>query len=225
MLNKQKGNMYDFVSHTWNAIKGICPHDCSYCYMKAFPQKKMRFDEQELKTDLGRGNFIFVGSSIDMFAHDMPSEWIEKVLEHCRKFDNTYLFQSKNPSRFSQLISAFFPEKTILGTTIETNRFYYISNAPSIKNRSKGISNPTLPFPKMITIEPIMDFDLEELVKLIQPAKPKWVNIGADSKHHLLNEPSYEKVMVLKSRLEGFTTVKLKSNLKRLKKNRGDERV
>lgn len=26
--------MYDFVTHTWNTIKGECPHDCSYCYMK-----------------------------------------------------------------------------------------------------------------------------------------------------------------------------------------------
>jgi len=25
-LNKQKGNMYGFVTHTWNVIKGKCPH-------------------------------------------------------------------------------------------------------------------------------------------------------------------------------------------------------
>jgi DNA repair photolyase len=33
-LNPSKGNMYPFVTHTWNPIRGKCPHDCSYCYMK-----------------------------------------------------------------------------------------------------------------------------------------------------------------------------------------------
>jgi hypothetical protein len=28
------GNMYAFVTHTGNPIKELCPHDCSYCYMK-----------------------------------------------------------------------------------------------------------------------------------------------------------------------------------------------
>ena len=26
-LTKSRGNMYPFVTHTWNAIKGICFHD------------------------------------------------------------------------------------------------------------------------------------------------------------------------------------------------------
>jgi len=218
MLNKQKGNMYDFVTHTWNAIKGICPHDCSYCYMKSFPQKAMRLDEQEFKTDLGQDNFIFVGSSIDMFAVDVPDEWIGCVLAHCRKFDNTYLFQSKYPVRFNRFLTDF-PQHVILATTIETNRdLHMISNAPCAENRVDGIATPILAqYEKMITIEPIMDFDLDELVALIQEVKPNWVNIGADSKHHNLPEPSYEKVMRLKERLEIFTTVKLKSNLERLR--------
>jgi DNA repair photolyase len=33
-LNRAKGNMFDFISHTWNPIKGACFHDCEYCYMK-----------------------------------------------------------------------------------------------------------------------------------------------------------------------------------------------
>ena len=92
-LNKQAGDMYGFVTHTWNAIKGKCMHDCCYCYMKRFPQKELWFDEKELKTDLGTGNFIFVGSSTDMFADNVPDEWIRKVLDYCRTFNNTYLFQ------------------------------------------------------------------------------------------------------------------------------------
>ena len=68
-LNESKGNMYEFVTHTWNTVKGRCPHDCSYCYMKRWgKQRDPYFDRRELKTDLGEGNFIFVGSSCDIFA-------------------------------------------------------------------------------------------------------------------------------------------------------------
>jgi len=78
-LNKSKGNMYEFVTHTWNAIKGECPHDCSYCYMKRWGKlNPIRLDTREFKTDLGEGNFIFVGSSCDMFADSIPYEWIEE---------------------------------------------------------------------------------------------------------------------------------------------------
>ena len=57
-LNKSTGNMYEFITHTWNTIKGECPHGCSYCYMKRWgKQQPVHFDEKELKTDLGIGNF------------------------------------------------------------------------------------------------------------------------------------------------------------------------
>ena len=103
-LNESTGNMYDFVTHTWNTVKGKCPHDCSYCYMKRWKnQKKIRFDSKELETDLGKGNFIFVGSSCDLFAHDILYEWIIKTMEHLKRFDNKYLFQSKNPEYFDAI--------------------------------------------------------------------------------------------------------------------------
>jgi len=28
-LNISKGNMYEFITHTWNTIKCECNHDCS----------------------------------------------------------------------------------------------------------------------------------------------------------------------------------------------------
>ena len=56
-LNKSNGNMYDFVTDTWNVVKGKCPHNCSYCYMKRHPQKALRFDKQELKTNFETGKY------------------------------------------------------------------------------------------------------------------------------------------------------------------------
>ncbi len=217
-LNIQKGQMYGFVSHTWNVIKGICPHDCSYCYMKVYKQNPMRFDEKELKTDLGSNNFIFVGSSCDMFANNgVKREWILKVLEVCRNYPkNTYLFQSKNPYRFVEFLK-YFPKNMILGTTIETTEVGY-SNAPSPSKRMCAMESVELfKVDKMVTIEPIIDFNLQTMVDWIKRINPKWVNIGADSKGHNLPEPSKEKIEDLIKELEKFTEVKIKDNLRRLR--------
>lgn len=217
MLNKSKGNMYPFVTHTWNVIKGKCVHDCSYCYMKFFPQKDLWFDKKELKTDLGNRNFIFIGSSTDMWADNIPIEWLNDILHYIRQFNNTYLFQSKNPCRFKEIFRYPDTDNIIYGTTIETNRqdlINEISNAPSIEERVSAMEN--ISDRKMLTIEPIMDFDVNVLIEMIKRINPLWVNVGADSKGHELPEPSTEKIQELISKLKIFTDVKLKSNLKRL---------
>jgi len=216
-LNTQKGNMYGFVNFTWNTVKGKCPHDCSYCYMKRFPQNDVRFDNKELKTDLGSGNFIFVGSSCDMFANDIPDEWIEKTLSHCRKHQNNkYLFQSKNPSRMTEF-DKFFPDNTMFCTTIETNRNILLdkySGGGSYENR---LSNVFEMENLMITIEPIMDFD-QVFIKDLKWTCAKQINIGADSGNNGLPEPSKEKILAFIEQLEKFTVVFQKPNLKRLLK-------
>lgn len=217
-LNESKGNMYDFVTHTWNSIKGKCFHDCSYCYMKRFGnQKPVRLDEKELKTDLGLDNFIFVGSSCDMFADDISAEWIIKTLDHCRKFDNKYLFQSKNPGIFAHF-SLLMP-KAVFCTTIESNRYYenIMGNSPHPSFRSKVMKKITF-IDKYVTIEPILDFDLIPFVDKIKQCNPQQVNIGADSGGHNLPEPPKEKILELISELEKFTKVNQKKNLNRLLK-------
>ncbi|MBC8459655.1 MAG: hypothetical protein H8D67_16820 [Deltaproteobacteria bacterium] len=215
MLNKSKGNMYPFVTHTWNTIKGKCPHDCAYCYMKRFgEQPPLHFDEKELKTDLGEGNFIFVGSSCDMFASDILLGWIVKTLIHCREFENKYLFQTKNPG---QIMDYMLPPSSIVGTTIETNRKYpQMGKTDSPQNRVRYMNRISYEYKTMVTIEPIMDFDLVSLVDFVEDCHPEWVNIGADSQGHNLPEPPAKKIEQLIIELEKFTKVKIKPNLKRL---------
>lgn len=217
MLNKSKGNMYPWITDTFNIIKGACYHDCSYCYMKRYGQlKPVRFDTKELKTDLGSGNFIFIGSSCDMFAEDIPDEWIQRVFDHCAKFDNSYLFQTKNTERFVQFRKQF-PKNTVLCTTIETNRWM-----PDIMNKSPSPNSRSLwfsmlkEFDKYITIEPIMDFDLYWMESLIRNCNPIQVNIGADSGGNKLPEPSKEKLLALIDRLKKFTVIDNKRNLGRI---------
>ncbi len=213
--------MYPWVTHTWNAIKGACPHDCSYCYMKRWGKlNPVRLDEKELRADLEIGHFVFVGSSCDMFAKDIPDEWILKTLDYCNLFSNQYLFQTKNPSRISTyLIRSHLPKKSIVCTTIETNKWYPIimNNSPHPINRAIEMSR--LNVKTYATIEPIMDFDLKEMVSLIAMCNPEQVNIGADSGNNKLPEPSHDKIDTLIEELDTFTTVKLKANLKRLYEN------
>lgn len=222
-LNPQRGDMYGFVNSTWNAIKGKCvAHDCSYCFMKRFPQKDLHLDESEFKTDLGTGNFIFVGSSTDMFAESVPFEWTKRVLDYCKGFENRYLFQSKNPGRMA-LFTLYFPKNSVLGTTIESNRDYPdVSKAPKIADRAKWLKELGNVYETMVTIEPILDCDVDELVSIIKDIGPSWVNIGADSKGHGLPEPGPEKISALIDGLGEFTEVKVKKNLKRLMKEKED---
>ena len=212
--------MYNFVTYTWNTVKGECYHDCSYCYMKRWGKlKPVRFDEKELKTDLGAGNFIFVGSSCDMFAENIPDEWIKKTLKHMEQFDCKYLLQTKNPKRVLDYIDAcVITDKCIICTTIESDMFYpeIMKNSPQPMQRSIAMQELSEIIDTYVTIEPIMDFNLEHMVKMIKRCNPKQVNIGADSGNHKLPEPSAEKVLMLVKELEKFTVIARKTNLKRL---------
>lgn len=222
-MNKQSGEMYDWVSYTWSTIQGRCHHNCAYCYCigKPFFEGKLRFVEKNLKDNLGKNNTIFVGSSNDLFSSQVPAEWIIKTLEHCKRFDNTYLFQTKNPARFLDFYE-HFPQKTIFCITLETNRWYgqVMSNAPHPDERAAFFSELGIGVcttkEKCVTIEPIMDFDLDAFVTMIKVIRPTKVFIGADSKGHNLPEPSSAKVRTLINELKKFTEVITKSNLTRI---------
>jgi len=224
MLRQSKGNMYEFVTHTFNPIKGKCFHNCPYCYMKRWgEQKPLRLDRKELKTDLGKGNFIFVGSSTDMFAADVPEEWIFDVIYLLKKFDNKYLLQTKNPERLFNLLvsmSAVRPEQFVFATTIETNRGEIrFGDAPDVRRRSNAMARIAMHgFKTMVTCEPIIDFDVPDLTSLILLCDPEQINIGADSGGNGLPEPSPEKIQQLIESLERCDIKKVvkKKNLARI---------
>lgn len=225
-LNVAHGNMYGFVTHTYNTIKGKCPHGCTYCSIKTRAdqlkqiQKEVRLDRSEFKTDLGEGNFIFVGSSCDMWAEGIPEDWITKTLGYLAIYDkNKYLLQTKNPQRFLDLSDYLISDDYIYCTTIETNRSYTAMGlAPDTAVRAMAMKRlNTLGFKTMVTVEPIFDFDLAMLQLYIEACRPIWVNIGADSKGHNLPEPSKEKVLMLIDALtESRIKIINKDNLKRL---------
>ena len=220
-LNKAKGNMYPWVTHTWNPVKGKCPHRCDYCYMKKiyrrFRKKPAEPRLIEGHVNFGKGNTIFVCSSIDMFADLIPLTWSGRVINYAKEMGigNTFLFHTKNP-----LNTLLLPvrDNFILCATIESNLWHNaMGKAPPIENRFLGLHGYS--GRKMITIEPILDFDVVEFVKLIVACGPlEQVNIGADSGNNHLQEPSSEKIAALIEALRPFTRVHLKKNLKWLYK-------
>lgn len=217
--------MYSFVDITRNYIGGQCQHFCKYCFVNdikdKFPNVKARYTgeirllEKELKKNEGSGKVIFVQDMSDLFAENIPKEFILAILKHLKEYpDNTYLFQSKNPKRMLEF-DGLFPERSIFGTTIETNNYQLLkeySNAPLVRTDISKFKR------KFVTLEPIMQFDIKNFVWLLKSIKPDFVNIGADSKNHNLPEPSKEEITVLITELKKFTQVNLKDNLKRLNK-------
>ncbi len=225
--------MYPWVTDMHTHLGGACPHGCTYCCVqdmaKRFPVVKKRYTgkprlmPREFDVDYGTGKNIFIGHLTDLFASEIPGEWIEAVLRHCRKYPgNVYTFQSKNPKRFIDFAGQY-PVQSWFGTTIETNRtdiIRRISKAPDPIDRVIGMILIKNQFPEIktfITIEPILDFGPEHLIDLIRTARPDFINVGADSKKHRLPEPDGKKVMNLVHALEKeYLEIKIKGNLARL---------
>jgi len=188
-----------------------------------FYQGTLILKEKELKVNYGRGNTIFIEHMNDLFAKDVPGTYIDAILHHCAEYPkNDYVFQTKNPRRAWEM-SEFYPilQTSLIGTTIETNRENLItehSKAPPPYERFVYITKLHGAFQDtFITVEPVMKFDPEILGGWIAAAHPKFVNIGADSKHCQLPEPSPKDLNRLLSILkDNNVEVREKHNLGRL---------
>ena len=223
-LKKSVGNMYPWVTHTHCHLGGECPHRCSYCYVNSSPFGRpekyigpLRLIEKEFAVNYGSGKTIFIENCNDLFAAEVPQEFINKIIVHCLKWpDNTYVFQTKNPARYLTM-DALFPEGSILGTTIETNRFLPdIGCAPDPLERAFAMTK--LKGRKFVTIEPVLDFDVDILASWIDKIRPEFLNLGADSKNNNLPEPTVEKIMALVDKLHEYgIELREKHNLQRLK--------
>jgi hypothetical protein len=89
-----------------------------------------------------------------------------------------------------------------------------MGKTPAPEDRT--IAMDRLPYEKFITIEPVLDFDLDRFIGVIGNANPDKVFIGADSGNNNLPEPPKEKVLELITELVKFTKVVQKKNLGRL---------
>lgn len=149
----------------------------------------------------------------DLWGSWVPEEWINMVLDHIVKFPQTnFFFLTKNPSRYSEFLDKV-PAEVELGVTVETNRdegYERVSKAPKPGERLERMAELDWPR-KVVVIEPILDFDLEEFVKKLKDINPSEVYVGYDNYGNRLPEPTISKTRELVEKLGSFTRVHAKS--------------
>jgi DNA repair photolyase len=231
-IQKATGNMYPWVDYVHSYLRGACPYECPYCYVQAIARRfgntalqgPLRFAEKELKANYGaekyHGKTIFVEHTHDLFHPDVnPNDMLE-VLIKCQKAKSTrFVFQTRN-THIASLWREDLPQGSIVGTTIETNRT--IGKAPAPTERAiylKQTRNGANRCSSFITIEPILAFDLGEMIELIEIAEPDFINIGADSKGTGLEEPTAIEVKRLIDAIQVLgIEIRTKRNLDRILK-------
>ena len=132
-----------------------------------------------------------------------------------RSPDAMFLLQTKNPARYFEFLDVL-PGNVVLRATIESNRDYGVSKAPSPRERYEAMSAIEWGM-KFLSIEPIMDFDFEEFSMWIKDIKPGIVELGADNYGNHLPEPRWDKIELLLNHLKRICTVKQKEGLSRLR--------
>lgn len=219
----KRTNMYKLSVKQWSPFVG-CKHDCKYCrssfqtQLKRWAKKNcpqcFRFVPHEHPERLnqrlprtGYMQFIFTCSSGDIAF--CPTDYLEQIINEIRsQKDKTFLIQSKDPRTFNRVA---FPDNVILGVTLETNRddlYEGISKAPKPSLRYEDFLK-VKHSPKMVTIEPVIDLDLEVMTGWIQNINPCVVWLGYDSRKNRLPEPDLKKVKRLywEPGTRGFTVV------------------
>ncbi len=209
------GNMYELSKAQWNPFKG-CDFDCLYC-RESFQRMEKRdahgcadclayrphAHAEALTKSLpatGYMEFIFTCASGDIAFCD--DEYLSRIVARIQnETDKSFLLQSKNPATFHRIR---FPRNVILGTTLETTNdvgYDRISQAPPPSLRFRDFLTVNHPA-KMVTLEPLIEFDLDIMVSWIEELRPRFIWIGLDSKNclsrkHGIAEPSIEKVLDL----------------------------
>ena len=226
---------------TWNPFSGclyFCYNGGCWARLTALRLKHLdrykdgfapRYNEKELLKTFLPGQFIAVSLMGDIaFA---TKDQLLMILRRIRDFPHTYfLIQSKNPDYFRgwQISGVHFPPHVYLGTTIETNRNYGLTKAPAPIQRFRALTSCPHNL-KFLSIEPIMDFDLDELTHWVKLMQPDIIEVGADNYHNHLPEPPWWKVEKLLETLRNtpnflgaYPKVIEKDGLERLKGGKDD---
>jgi len=106
----------------------------------------------------------------------------EKYEKRGDKPAKTFYIQTKRPAFLAPFLYSL-PENVVLLTTLETNRdegYGRVAKAPKPSERHAQFK--ALDYPrKIVTIEPVMDFDTDVFAKWIVQLKPEAVWLGYNS--------------------------------------------
>ncbi len=221
--------MYKGVK-TWNPFVG-CKHGCVYCVPSFQRQAKRRrkwcqscydfephFHPERLdkvpKADTifacAYGDFVFARSNIMEKIFEVMAKHSDKTFYIQTKDPVCYILYQNFPNRDDENI---IPENVILGTTIETSidRDYDRISRALLPSERFEIMADSVEGRKYVTIEPILDFDLDEMVQWIREINPEFVYVGYDNHNCRLPEPPLSKTLELIEELEKFTEVRRKT--------------
>lgn len=179
--------------------------NCQECYDYTPHEHPERLNQPLPKTKYMQ--FIFVGANSDPAFYS--TDYMEKIVARIRREPHkNFLIQSNQPSTFNRVK---WPDNVILGTTVNTNRtelYKGISRAPPPPLRVSELAKIDHPL-KMLTFEPILDFDIPAMVEYAEIVNPCMIWMGYDTKNCGLPEPSLDKFMKLYWELgrRGFTVI------------------
>lgn len=223
-MKKKIKNTKPTDTKSWNPFVG-CKFDCVYCensYKKLLKweggmhhcPKCVAYEPHTHPERLDRlpsDRVIFVVSNGDIsFCDPGFVEQIVDVMKNNKTKDSVFLLQSKNPDCFTNILQRL-PQNVVLMTTIETNRdsgYSRISKAPPPSQRFQDFSQLAWPRKAMV-MEPILNFDLDIILRWATKLKPEAIFIGRESKRKCtLEEPSPPQVEELHRELQklGFKT-------------------
>ena len=219
-MKEQKQRMYKGAK-TWGVFVG-CKFDCAYCVPTFKRQAKRQkqncpkcygfgpHSHEERLARIPSADIIFIAGYGDISF--CPPKDTRKIIEAIKKHNakcphKVYYLQSKRPEYFEQFLTEL-PDNVILVTTLETNRDYgyeHISKAPPPSERYRQFM--ALDYSrKVVTIEPVMDFDLDVFTEWIRKINPEcvWVGFNSHPKSVKLPEPSNEKLVALLDNIDGM---------------------
>ncbi|MEW6097344.1 MAG: DUF5131 family protein [bacterium] len=174
MLSKTK---IDWADYTINPIKGICKHNCSYCYARRFYKRfkwnpEIRYDLNAFKgiEKIKAGSIIFVGSTHDIFGNWIDDFVIKDIFTICDNHKNQwFVFLTKNPKRYCDF---FIPKNCIIGMSITGENIK--------KHKQDWASMKGIDALKLVSIEPLLKsinfIDLNEI--FTGTSKPDWIIVG-----------------------------------------------
>lgn len=225
---KRKSRMFAGLQ-TWNPYFGCnyhCYKDGCWAYRKMSHRlgKKLKCQDcydfkphfhAERLTRIPRAPKIFVVAHGDLFGSWVPSGIIHMILEVCRQTPKQlWFFETKNPRRYLEFLQ-FFPENTMLSTTIETNRVYPVTirgRTPTPDQRFDRILEvkEQTDVPLHVSNEPLLDFDLDILLEWMRTLEPAKISVGYDTLKNYLPEPLVGKTFKYITELHEFTDVETK---------------
>jgi len=203
---------------SWNPFKG-CGFGCVYCEPSFKRQSKRQknlcqdcydytphcHEDRLRKIPSAPVVFVCGNADISYCPPDFTRRIIARIVEHnARAPYKTYYLQSKRPAYFEPFLSEL-PENVILLTTLETNRddgYGAISKAPVPSVRYEQFLSLDHPR-KVVTVEPVLDFDLVTFATWIRRIHPEYIWLGFNSKPGAVSlpEPSEAKVQKFAEKL------------------------